>query len=114
MPKFYWTVIATARWAPASRASTRPDGWIRVSIDDVPFGYPDDKIDAVIDAADQLPAKIAALRAHATQVTVAPKAVPARCPTTSRCRSADEHYILVSGEPGDRDHRGWETDLLPD
>ena len=24
----------------------------------------------------------------------------------------DEHYILVSGTPGARDHRGWETDLL--
>ena len=25
---------------------------------------------------------------------------------------AEEHYILASGEPGERDDRGWETDLL--
>ena len=43
-----------------------------MSIDDVPFGHPDDAIDAIIDVPDQLPAKEAALRAHATQVTVSP------------------------------------------
>ena len=64
-----------------------PDGWTRVSIDEVPFGYPDDKIDAVVDASEQLPAKLAALRAHATQVTVPRTARAVRCPTTSRCRS---------------------------
>ena len=25
---------------------------------------------------------------------------------------AVEHYILAAGTPGDRDDRGWETDLL--
>ena len=66
-----------------------PDEWIRVSIDDVPFGYPDDAIDAIIDVPDQLPAKEAALRAHATQVTVvARRPGAARCRTTSRSRSA--------------------------
>ena len=25
---------------------------------------------------------------------------------------ADEHYILAAGTAGDRDGRGWETDLL--
>ncbi|MDT7790928.1 MAG: N-acetyl-D-myo-inositol-2-amino-2-deoxy-alpha-D-glucopyranoside deacetylase, partial [Mycobacterium sp.] len=25
---------------------------------------------------------------------------------------ASEHYILAAGAPGDRDDRGWETDLL--
>jgi N-acetyl-1-D-myo-inositol-2-amino-2-deoxy-alpha-D-glucopyranoside deacetylase len=25
---------------------------------------------------------------------------------------AQEHYILAAGEAGDRDERGWETDLL--
>jgi N-acetyl-1-D-myo-inositol-2-amino-2-deoxy-alpha-D-glucopyranoside deacetylase len=26
--------------------------------------------------------------------------------------SGTEHYVLVSGEAGERDDRGWETDLL--
>ena len=90
-----------------------PDGWTRVSIDDVPFGYPDDEIDAVIDAPEQLPAKVAALRAHATQVTVAPNG--RLCALSNNIAlpiGTTEHYILVSGQPGERDHRGWETDLL--
>ena len=36
----------------------------------------------------QLPAKVAALPAHATQVMVAPTGAAARCPTTSRCPSS--------------------------
>ena len=59
------------------------------------------------------PAKIAALRAHATQVTVAPNGQSFALSNNSPCRSSRiEHYVLVSGEPGDRDARGWETDLL--
>ncbi len=62
-----------ARWAAGlDNLDGVPDDWMRVTIDVVPFGYPDDKIDAVIDARDHLSAKVAALRAHATQVTVAP------------------------------------------
>jgi N-acetyl-1-D-myo-inositol-2-amino-2-deoxy-alpha-D-glucopyranoside deacetylase len=63
--------------------------------------------------ADQLPAKIAALRAHATQVTVA--ADGQSCALSNNIAlpiGAIEHYILASGTPGDRDDRGWETDLL--
>ena len=63
--------------------------------------------------ADQLPAKVAALRAHATQVTVAPNG--RFCALSNNIALpilTDEHYILVSGTPGERDHRGWETDLL--
>jgi N-acetyl-1-D-myo-inositol-2-amino-2-deoxy-alpha-D-glucopyranoside deacetylase len=114
VPKFYWTVSATsAMGAGLESLDGVPDEWARVSIDDVPFGYPDDKIDAVIDASDHLPAKVAALRAHATQVTVAPNG--RSCALSSNFALpilAEEHYILVSGEPGERDARGWETDLL--
>ncbi len=114
VPKFYWTVMSTsAMGAGLENIDEVPDGWIRVSIDDVPFGYPDDKIDAEIDASDHLPAKIAALRAHATQVTVAPKGdCGALSNNIALPIGPTEHYILVSGEPGARDHRGWETDLL--
>jgi N-acetyl-1-D-myo-inositol-2-amino-2-deoxy-alpha-D-glucopyranoside deacetylase len=79
----------------------------------VPFGYPDDAIDAVIEAPDQLPNKVAALRAHATQVSVAPDG--RTCALSNNIAlpiGAIEHYILAAGTPGDRDDRGWETDLL--
>jgi N-acetyl-1-D-myo-inositol-2-amino-2-deoxy-alpha-D-glucopyranoside deacetylase len=90
-----------------------PDEWIRVSIDDVPFGEPDEAIDAIIDVPDQLPAKEAALRAHATQVTVSSDGrALALSNNIALPLGALEHYILVSGPAGPRDHRGWETDLL--
>ncbi|OBK73865.1 N-acetyl-1-D-myo-inositol-2-amino-2-deoxy-alpha-D-glucopyranoside deacetylase [Mycobacterium sp. 1274761.0] len=114
VPKFYWAVTATsAMGAGLVDIEEAPQEWTRVHIDDVPFGYPDQDIDAVIAARDQLPAKVAALRAHATQVTVAPNGRSfALSNNLALPILAEEHYILVSGEPGERDDRGWETDLL--
>lgn len=114
VPKFYWTVTATrAMGAALENLDGAPEEWIRVRIDDVPFGYPDDQIDAVIDAGDHLPAKIAAMRAHATQVTVATNGRSfALSNNIALPLVGEEHYTLVSGEAGERDHRGWETDLL--
>ena len=114
VPKFYWTVIATSAMAAGlAELEDVPEGWTRVSIDEVPFGYPDEEIDAVVDASEQLPAKVAALRAHATQVTVAPNG--RSCALSNNIALpilSDEHYILAAGTAGDRDGRGWETDLL--
>jgi N-acetyl-1-D-myo-inositol-2-amino-2-deoxy-alpha-D-glucopyranoside deacetylase len=114
VPKVYWTVVSrTAMGAALETLEDVPGEWIRVSVDEVPFGHSDEAIDAVIDAPDQLPAKVAALRAHATQVTVAPNGRSlALSNDIALPVGALEHYILVSGAAGARDHRGWETDLL--
>lgn len=114
VPKFYWTVMAST----AMRAGLRdlpevPGDWIRIEIGDVPFGYPDERIDAVVDATEQLPAKVAAMRAHATQVTVAADGGAfALSNKLALPLLGEEHYVLVSGRAGERDQRGWETDLL--
>jgi N-acetyl-1-D-myo-inositol-2-amino-2-deoxy-alpha-D-glucopyranoside deacetylase len=114
VPKVYWTVMSTTAMSAGLEALRDvPPEWIRVSIDDVPFGYPDDAIDAAIEVAEQLPAKVSALRAHTTQVTVAPDG--RSCALSNNIAlpiGAVEHYILAAGTPGDRDDRGWETDLL--
>ena len=114
VPKVYWTVLSTTAMAEGLDAlDDVPGDWIRVSIDDVSFGQPDEAIDAIVDVPDQLPAKVAALRAHATQVTVAPNDRSlALSNNIALPVGAVEHYILVSGEAGARDDRGWETDLL--
>ncbi len=114
VPKVYWTVMSTtAMGAGLDALQDVPPEWVRVSIGDVPFGYPDDAIDAVMDIADQLPAKVAALRAQATQVTVAPDGRSiALSNDIALPIGAVEHYVLAAGTPGDRDERGWETDLL--
>jgi N-acetyl-1-D-myo-inositol-2-amino-2-deoxy-alpha-D-glucopyranoside deacetylase len=114
VPKLYWTVMSKRAMAAGLDAlEDVPPEWKRVSIDEVPFGYPDDAIDAVVDVPDQLPAKVAALRAHATQVSVAPNG--RSCALSNNMAlpiGATEHYILAAGTPGERDDRGWETDLL--
>ena len=114
VPKFYWTVISKpAMGAGLENLQDLPDDWLRVTVEDIPVGDPDDKIDAVVDADEHLTAKTAAMRAHATQVTVADDGRSfALSNNIALPLSAVEHYVLVDGEPGERDHRGWETDLL--
>lgn len=114
VPKLYWTVMSkTAMAAGFDAIEDVPADWRRVTVDDMSFGYPDDAIDAVVDVPDQLSAKVAALRAHATQVSVAPDGRSfALSNNIALPIGAVEHYVLVSGTAGERDGRGWETDLL--
>lgn len=114
VPKFYWTVMAsTAMRAGLQGLRDTPEEWIRIDVGDVPFGYSDEQIDAVVDATAQLPAKVAAMRAHATQVTVSSDGTAfALSNNLALPLIGEEHYVLVSGEAGERDERGWETDLL--
>ena len=118
VPKLYWTVIArsafTAGWEALGPGDLR-DEWVIPPADGEfgELGYGDDEIDAVIDDPDALPAKTAALLAHATQLTVGPtgKAL-ALSNNLALPIVVQEHYILARGDAGDRDERGWETDLL--
>jgi N-acetyl-1-D-myo-inositol-2-amino-2-deoxy-alpha-D-glucopyranoside deacetylase len=120
VPKFYWTVIArsafTAGWGALGADDLRSD-WVMPSNDSdaLDFGsvYSDDEIDAVVEATDALPAKTAALAAHATQLTIGPTG--RACALSNNLALpilGQEHYILAAGVAGDRDERGWETDLL--
>jgi N-acetyl-1-D-myo-inositol-2-amino-2-deoxy-alpha-D-glucopyranoside deacetylase len=117
-PKFYWTVIArsafTAGWEALGPEDLRDDWIVPPPEGDFSgLGYPDNEIDAVVDDPDALPAKIAALRAHATQLTVGPTGrTLALSNNIALPIVAPEHYILAVGAGGDRDARGWETDLL--
>jgi N-acetyl-1-D-myo-inositol-2-amino-2-deoxy-alpha-D-glucopyranoside deacetylase len=114
VPKFYWAVTALSAMRSALAALTDiPDGWIRVDPGDLGLGYPDEQIDTVIDAPDQLAAKAEALIAHATQVTVAPDR--RSCALSNNMVlpiTAAEHYVLAAGRPGKRDSHSPETDLL--
>lgn len=116
VPKFYWTVISASAAEAGLRALGAADllrGWVHDPDVRVEFGYPDNRIDAVVDAVDALPAKVAALTAHATQVSVGPTG---RACALSNNQAlpilACEHYVLAAGVAGRRDARGWETDLL--
>jgi N-acetyl-1-D-myo-inositol-2-amino-2-deoxy-alpha-D-glucopyranoside deacetylase len=114
VPKFYWTVLSNSAVAQAlSSLGDVPEGWFRPQPADIDFGYPDDRIDAVIDASDYVGVKAAALAAHATQVTVAPDGRSCALSNNTALPIAGiEHYVLAAGAPGPRGERGRETDLL--
>lgn len=119
VPKFYWTVMARSAVDVGMRdiaEADLPADWMVVSADDfaaVVSAYADADIDAVIDAPESREAKVAALRAHATQVTVS--ADGRACALSNHVAlpiPASEHFVLIEGTAGERDGRGWETDLL--
>ncbi len=76
--KFYATavpksVLAEGIEAVQSRQRTRPAGGPTSaveSVDDLPFGVPDEQVTTEIDARGYLDAKLAAMRAHASQIAV--------------------------------------------
>lgn len=115
VPKFYWTVMDGESMAEALESINEvelPDSWVRIPASALPFDL-GRRIDAVIDAQDSLPAKVAAMRAHQTQVTVEPSGrVFALSNNIALPISPVEHYLLVDGTAGERDDRGVETDLL--
>ena len=115
VPKFYWTVTSANAFRAGIDALGPEDvvaEWIWLP-DGVSYGFPDDRITAVIDAPEFLPAKVAAIGAHATQMELGPTgrafilSNKMILPVLSQ-----EHYILVSGQPGHTDEKGWENDLL--
>lgn len=79
------------------------------SADDLPFGNPDEQVTTAIDARAQLPAKMAAMRAHATQISVDGPFF-ALSDNVGHEALGVEHYVLVRGgrQPGE----GRETDLF--
>jgi N-acetyl-1-D-myo-inositol-2-amino-2-deoxy-alpha-D-glucopyranoside deacetylase len=117
VPKFYWSVIAASAFMAGWQALNRDDvlpGWTIPPVAESDFGYSDSDIDAVVEAGpDAHAAKTAALVAHATQVVVGPTG--RACALSNNMTLpilAQEHYVLAAGSMGDRDERGWETDLL--
>lgn len=117
VPKFYWTVMAAsafeAGWRALGRDDVRPE-WVIPSGEAFGFGYSDADIDAVVQTdSEARAAKVAALSAHATQVVVGPTGRAfALSNNLALPIVADEHYVLAAGSAGERDARGWETDLL--
>jgi N-acetyl-1-D-myo-inositol-2-amino-2-deoxy-alpha-D-glucopyranoside deacetylase len=116
VPKFYWTLASNSAAAAAARELTGEDllpHWTLPEFGAADAGSADARITTHIDATDALPAKIAALHAYATQIVVGP--------TGRACALSNdlalpilgfEHYVLVDGELGERDERGFECDLL--
>ena len=115
VPKFYWGVIGASAFRDGINALRDEDvlaDWIRPPAD-VVVGFTDDKITAVVEAPEHVAAKVNAIEAHATQMRVGPtrRAFILSNKLVLPVLSA-EHYVLVEGDAGPTDERGWETDLL--
>lgn len=115
VPKFYWTVLsgnASRQGIDALTAEDLQPDWIWPA-EGPTFAFAEDRITAVIDAPAHLPAKIAAIGAHATQVELGPtgRAFALSNKIVIPLLSA-EHYVLVSGKQGDTADDGLEHDLL--
>ncbi len=82
------------------------------SADDFPFGAPDDEVTTDIEAAKYLDAKVAAMRAHATQIAV-DSPFFALSDNVGQRAFGREYYTLLAGQrgPGHGPH-GWEDDLF--
>lgn len=115
--KFYATAMprtVLARSIAVMRDSKHP--FARVSgLDELGFGIPDDQVTTVVDARAQLPAKLAALRAHRTQITVADDDVGpffALSNNIGQQAFGVEYYRLLDGPRGPSAAGGRESGLF--
>ncbi|WP_248964079.1 N-acetyl-1-D-myo-inositol-2-amino-2-deoxy-alpha-D-glucopyranoside deacetylase [Sphaerisporangium perillae] len=81
------------------------------SVEDFGFGVPDDQVTTKVDASAHLEAKIAALRAHRTQITVEGRFF-ALSNNVGQPVLPVEYFTRLAGDPGPLDDEGHETDLF--
>ncbi|MGH3391515.1 MAG: N-acetyl-1-D-myo-inositol-2-amino-2-deoxy-alpha-D-glucopyranoside deacetylase [Actinomadura sp.] len=111
--KFYATAMprtVLARSIAVMRDSGGPFETVS-SVDELPFGISDDQVTTVIDARDHLQAKLAALRAHRTQIMVE-EPFFALSDGIGQQAFGVEHYTLLAGPRGFAAADGRETDLF--
>lgn len=111
--KVYWTAVPRSYLAEglerfADAADNPFDG--ATSVDDLPFGSADEEIAAEIEGSAFVQRKVAAMRAHASQIA----ADDWLFRLTELGGDAAEHYQLAVGARATTGltERGWETDLF--
>jgi N-acetyl-1-D-myo-inositol-2-amino-2-deoxy-alpha-D-glucopyranoside deacetylase len=113
--KLYWTAIPKSVLQAGIdhlRAAGETSFFGVDSADDLPFGNPDEEVTTAVDASEHLPAKVAAMRAHRTQIAVDGPFF-ALSNGIGQQAFGVEHYVLGRGELGPRDGAdGREADLF--
>ncbi|MGW6622988.1 N-acetyl-1-D-myo-inositol-2-amino-2-deoxy-alpha-D-glucopyranoside deacetylase [Nocardia sp. NPDC055002] len=122
VPKFYWTVTdgdllrqhtaALARRTVDELPGALPAGW-RLPVEAELAAMSTSGVTTVVDVSDAVSAKRAAMRAHATQVTVAPSGREfALSNNIALPVLPEEHFRLVRGTRGQVGADGFEHDLF--
>ncbi|MET8777543.1 N-acetyl-1-D-myo-inositol-2-amino-2-deoxy-alpha-D-glucopyranoside deacetylase [Nocardia sp. NPDC004654] len=122
VPKFYWTVTdadmlrlhteALARRTVEGLPGALPRGWRLPGAGEL-ASVPSHTVTTTVEVSDALAAKRTALRAHATQVTVAPSGREfALSNNIAQPVLPEEHYVLVRGTRGPVGPDGREHDLF--
>jgi N-acetyl-1-D-myo-inositol-2-amino-2-deoxy-alpha-D-glucopyranoside deacetylase len=101
--KLYATAMPRSVLAEAIKLGPdAPAGFAQAgAVADLPFGVPDEQVTTEIDGTGHLAAKIAALRAHATQIAVDGPFF-ALADMVGQRIDAHEYYTLLAGPPGPR------------
>jgi N-acetyl-1-D-myo-inositol-2-amino-2-deoxy-alpha-D-glucopyranoside deacetylase len=112
--KIYWNALprSVIENVIAQMAADGSDFFGSDNVDDLAYVVPDGDITAAIDGMAFVGRKMAAMRAHATQITADGPffALPDQL---GQDMCGWEHYRLVKGSPGAGDPAtGWETDLF--
>src|SRR5215469_8974639 len=118
--KFYATalpksVLAEAMAVMDDVGGTDPAGsdFTKVeSVDALPFGTDDEKVTTRIDARAYLDAKLAAMRAHATQIAVDSPFFALSDMVGQRALGIEYYTLLAGPGPARNGPENWETDLF--
>ena len=114
--KLYWSAVPRSvlqAGIDLLRSTGDTTGFFGVErAEDLPFGVPDEQVTTEVDAGEHLEAKVAAMRAHKTQIAVDGPFFALSNNIGQRAFGV-EHYTLARGErgPGSGPH-GWEDDLF--
>ena len=115
VPKVYWTAVPAGamRAAIEAMAADGDNPFADWDTDQLPsMAIPDELVTTVVDGIDYFEAKAAAMRAHASQISI-DSPFFALSNGIGRPMMATEFYRLVRGEPaGERGPEGREIDLF--
>lgn len=113
--KVYWTAFPRGvlrAGIEALRTAGESTGFAAMDPDDLPFGVDDALVTTAVDGSAHYEAKLAAMRAHATQISV-DSGFFALSDNVGSPALASEYFRLVRGRiAGPFDAEGRETDLL--
>ena len=101
--KLYWTAFPRSVLQAGIdhlKASGRTNFFGVDSADDLPFGVPDEEVTTEVDASEHLEAKVAAMRAHKTQIEVDGPFF-ALSDGVGQQAFGVEYFVLVRGERGE-------------